>query len=296
MFAVQSIQLLTIAIPLIGIVLADSVRLMHAGQPMAWAGHSWAAYAQYMPFALAGLLLPFLVGTETGRQPRWALAGFSAAWGALAEILTQAGMGSGYVLALWAAAAQLACLLLPAVRRFASAPLHSPRAIASPGNAFCSMLCCVHDTVSLISAHNRRLTNGCPWLRQGKGGSGTHLLSGLIAASPALVASAPHALMLSLHIVQKGANSGAVLGAYGSDMQVVVVIALATLGLVGFLGPLAAQLHARRIRVCMLCRCMPYCSVSWLPARPHKLRHVLIVCITCTCPLGSMHQRGGSMD
>ena len=79
-----------------------------------WAGQVWVAYIQYMPFAVAGGLLPHLCMHSAG--PQWALAGFSAAAGTLAVALTSAGLGSGYLLAVWALSAQLACLLLPLVR------------------------------------------------------------------------------------------------------------------------------------------------------------------------------------
>lgn len=78
-----------------------------------WAGQAWVAYVQYMPFAVAGGLLPHLC--MLGAGPQWALAGFSAAAGAIAVALTSAGLGSGYLLAVWALAAQLACILLPLV-------------------------------------------------------------------------------------------------------------------------------------------------------------------------------------
>jgi hypothetical protein len=93
------------------------------------------------------------------------------------------------------------------------------------------------------------LTSRAALLGQGKGRGGAQLLRGFLAAALALAVSAPPALMLSAHIVQKGASSGALLGQLGTDLQVAVVIALSAQGLVGFLAPLAAQVHPRSIRV-----------------------------------------------
>lgn len=75
---------------------------------MAWVGHSAAAYALYIPTALAGALMPYALVPDA--QPRAVLLGFAVLMGILAELLTGAGLGAGYVLAAWALAAIVACL------------------------------------------------------------------------------------------------------------------------------------------------------------------------------------------
>ena len=75
---------------------------------MAWVGHSAAAYALYIPMALAGALTPYTMVPDA--QPRAVLLGFAVLMGTLAELLTGAGLGAGYVLAAWAMAAVIASL------------------------------------------------------------------------------------------------------------------------------------------------------------------------------------------
>lgn len=71
----------------------------------------------------------------------------------------------------------------------------------------------------------------------------------LLVALPAAVAVAPHALMLSLHIVQKASTSGALFRQYGSDAVVAVVMGLITLALFGWLGVIVAHFMSRRTKV-----------------------------------------------
>ncbi len=76
-------------------------------------GHSAAAYALYMPLALAGALLPY--GLAPNAQPKWVLLGFAVHMGVLAELLTTAGLGAGYALTAWALAAIFASLFVSGV-------------------------------------------------------------------------------------------------------------------------------------------------------------------------------------
>ncbi len=80
---------------------------------MAWVGHSAAAYALYVPMALAGALMPYALVPDA--QPGPVLLGFAVLMGTLSELLSGAGLGAGYVLAAWAMAAIIASLFLAKV-------------------------------------------------------------------------------------------------------------------------------------------------------------------------------------
>ena len=70
---------------------------------MVWAGRPLLAYLLYAPAAVAGTLLPhILVGPL---QPQQLLWGFALFTGALAEVLSWAGLGMAYTIAAWAACA-----------------------------------------------------------------------------------------------------------------------------------------------------------------------------------------------
>lgn len=72
-----------------------------------------AAYALYIPVALAGALLPYALVPRA--QPRWVLLGCAVQMGVIAELLTAAGLGAGYAMAAWALAAVLASLFVSGV-------------------------------------------------------------------------------------------------------------------------------------------------------------------------------------
>lgn len=71
----------------------------------------------------------------------------------------------------------------------------------------------------------------------------------VLAAVPAAAAVAPHALMLSLHVVQKASTSGALFRQYGSDAVVAVVMGLITLALSGWNGAVVVHFMRSRVRV-----------------------------------------------
>lgn len=54
------------------------------------------------------------------------------------------------------------------------------------------------------------------------------------SAAPAVLAVAPASMMLSLHLLQKAPTSGALLGAYGSDIVAAVVTGLVAMGCCGY--------------------------------------------------------------
>lgn len=81
---------------------------------MAWIGHSAAAYAMYMPVALAGMMLPYSLVPEA--RPRQVLLGFAVLTGALSEVITSAGLGAGYAMAAWAVAALMVSAIESEVR------------------------------------------------------------------------------------------------------------------------------------------------------------------------------------
>lgn len=67
---------------------------------MTWAGRPLMAYLLYVPAAVAGVLLPHMVA---GRMhPQHFLWGFALFTGAMAELLSWAGLGLAYTLAAWA--------------------------------------------------------------------------------------------------------------------------------------------------------------------------------------------------
>ena len=107
---------------------------------MSWAGHDAVAYAIFAPAAVAGLLAPQLLillismhmpmgrlgvwrpqqGREAPNPTREGVAGVALAMAAAAAALAAARLHSGFVFAMWAAAAA-ASLLVPAKARTLSA-------------------------------------------------------------------------------------------------------------------------------------------------------------------------------
>ncbi|CAL8467649.1 g7187 [Coccomyxa elongata] len=111
----EIVKMLTVALfsaicTVLAPVLFSLASVFCTGQPMAWVGHSAAAYALYIPMALAGAVMPYALVPDA--QPRPVLLGFAVLMGTLAELLTGAGLGAGYVLAAWAMAAIIASLFL----------------------------------------------------------------------------------------------------------------------------------------------------------------------------------------
>lgn len=80
---------------------------------MSWAGHSAVAYLLYIPLAFAGLLLPYAWAPSA--SPRRCLLGYALLAGAIAAAMTQAELGGGYVLAIWAFTASTLVLFMTEV-------------------------------------------------------------------------------------------------------------------------------------------------------------------------------------
>lgn len=108
----------------------DTLSPGRPGSPMRWMGHDAWAFAFHAPPAVAGLLAPQLLshwasglpskcgGTEQENVlvPRDGAAGVALGAAAAAAAAAAAGLRSGFVFAMWAAAA-LAALLVPAKAR-----------------------------------------------------------------------------------------------------------------------------------------------------------------------------------
>lgn len=81
---------------------------------MMWAGRPLAAVLLYAPAAAAGALLPHSVCPAL--HPGHLLWGFALFSGALAELLSWAGLGLAYTLAAWAMSALVLAAFCAAVR------------------------------------------------------------------------------------------------------------------------------------------------------------------------------------
>ena len=81
---------------------------------MMWAGRPLAAFLLYAPAAAAGALLPH--STCPALHPGHLLWGFALFSGALAELLSWAGLGLAYTLAAWAMSALVLAAICVAVR------------------------------------------------------------------------------------------------------------------------------------------------------------------------------------
>ena len=93
---------------------------------MVWYSQHAIAFAMYMPAAVAGALMPSMVFPL---DHRGALMGTALLLGGFAALMTAVGLGSGFLLALWACAAILATPTQPkvifvAVRKVAAVRLH----------------------------------------------------------------------------------------------------------------------------------------------------------------------------
>ena len=56
-------------------------------------------------------------------------------------------------------------------------------------------------------------------------------------------------MMLSLHLLQKAATSGTLLGEYGSDIVAAVVIGLVVMGCCGYVLHMLAVIHQQHVKV-----------------------------------------------
>ena len=81
---------------------------------MVWYSQHAVAFAMYIPAAVAGALMPFLL---TPLEHRAALMGTALVLSGSAALLTAAGLGSGFLLAMWAGAAIIACPNQPKVSK-----------------------------------------------------------------------------------------------------------------------------------------------------------------------------------
>ena len=109
---------------------------------MVWAGRPLLAYLLHVPAAVVGTLLPhILVGPL---QPQQLLWGFALFTGALAEMLSWAGLGMAYTLAAWA----MCALGLAAVHAAVRTPLIRacilPELTATSAASRCAV--CMHLT------------------------------------------------------------------------------------------------------------------------------------------------------
>ena len=95
---------------------------------MVWYSQHTIAFAMYVPAAVAGALTPFLF---TPVEHRAALMGTATVLSASAALMTAAGLGSGFLLAMWAGAAVIACPAQPKVSKVWCS--HSPTATAQEG-------------------------------------------------------------------------------------------------------------------------------------------------------------------
>ena len=71
----------------------------------------------------------------------------------------------------------------------------------------------------------------------------------VLSAAPAVLAVAPPAMMLSLHLLQKAATSGAPLAQFGSDLVAAVAIGLVAMACCGYVLHMLALSHHRRLKV-----------------------------------------------
>ena len=107
---------------------------------MVWAGRPLLAYLLYVPAAVVGTLLPhILVGPL---QPQQLLWGFALFTGALAEVLSWAGLGMAYTLAAWAACALGLAAMHVAVRIPLIRACILPDVMAASAASHCAA--CVH--------------------------------------------------------------------------------------------------------------------------------------------------------
>lgn len=97
---------------------------------MSWAGHSPVAYLLYMPIALAGLLVPMACAPPA--KLRQSLLGYALLAGAVAEAMTRAELGGGYVLATWAFTATILVFFLLEVSLHAEPVLLAHAGMLSP--------------------------------------------------------------------------------------------------------------------------------------------------------------------
>jgi hypothetical protein len=193
-----------------------------------------------MPIALAGMVAPHAwIPAESVHQALW---GYALVAGALAEALTRAELGAGYILAVLAMTALTTALFWSAVR--AHACCHGLQKVAHMQPVRCFLRVAVS---TLTYAQMEMSLSNVLCIQQDGGWQG---LAWLVAAAvPAAAMVAPHALNLSLHIVQKATTSGALFRQYGSDIVVAAVMGMATLGLLGSHGTILAHLSRRKIKV-----------------------------------------------
>ena len=79
---------------------------------MVWYSQHAIAFAMYVPAAVAGALTPYLLSPL---EHRAALMGTALLLSGSAALMTAAGFGSGFLLAMWAGAAIIACPSQPKV-------------------------------------------------------------------------------------------------------------------------------------------------------------------------------------
>ena len=87
--------------------------LVLAGKPMLWFGKYAITVGMHVPLGVAGAMLPYCCRSKFGcRRAHAQLHGWTVGMGAVAALMTFAGLGTGFVLALWAGACAV-LLLLP---------------------------------------------------------------------------------------------------------------------------------------------------------------------------------------
>lgn len=85
---------------------------------MVWFGKQTLIYAIYLPATLAAMVAPYALTTGRGMDLPTTLLGTSLAQSALAVAITRgAGLGSGAIFAIWAAAGVLAACCAAALTR-----------------------------------------------------------------------------------------------------------------------------------------------------------------------------------
>lgn len=85
---------------------------------MAWFGKQSVTYAIYLPVTLAALLAPYALAMDPQMDIPTTLLGTSLAQSLLAVLMTRgAGLGSGSIFAIWAAAGVLGACCAAGVRR-----------------------------------------------------------------------------------------------------------------------------------------------------------------------------------
>lgn len=76
---------------------------MLAGRPLVWYAHHGVGFAMYIPCSAAGALVPYLLASELAARD--ALLGLALLFGGMASLLTSCGLGSSFLLAMWALSA-----------------------------------------------------------------------------------------------------------------------------------------------------------------------------------------------